>query len=1138
MTGLTKNKSLKHALGILFAIIIIGMLSTAIIAEEEEGGAYPLNILPVPMASGIFPNVGSTPGASWNVAGGTLTVYEGAIHCNLAGSPWGAYSGQITNIIFDGPITAGASLRDLFAGLTHLVSIEGLDYFDVSNTTSMVGMFNGASSLVHIEGLSGWDTGNVQFMQQMFQGASSLVSIECLSGWDTGSVTTMASMFSGASSLINLEISGWDTSNVAQMSWMFSGASSLETVGDLSGWDTSSLMTIHRIFSGASSLTSLNLSDWDTSRVENMYSLFRDTTALTSIEGLSGWDTSSATNMASMFNGAVSLEILDLSGWDTRSVTLMSRMFDDAASLTCVGGLSGWDVSNVTQMIRMFEGASSLESLDLSDWDTDNVQSMYRMFAGASSLMYVGDLSDWNTSSVTNIARMFNGVSSLTTLDLFGWDTRNVEYMSQMFYHASGLVSIEGLSGWDTSNVTSMHRMFEGAISLETLDLSGWDTGSVTQMNRMFAGAISLRQLTLGENFSFVAGTGAALPNVPNTSGYSGFWRNIGNGTIYVPAGPHTLTSAQLMSTFDGLAMADTWVWLRMFGISPLADHVFPPEYEGYDPQTPHMVTVTSVGSMPTGDLTVTVTGDAFTLSTDTLVSIVPGETASFTVVPNTGLPVGTHTATVTVFNTGSGILESFTVSFTVLLPPSFDVTYEVTGMVPATFTPAIPAQATHQQGTAGIAVALVLTTTEAAHNSVLGVWVFSGWETDSAGVTIEYGEFTMPGNDVVFTGYWTFMPADSFSVTYEVIGPAPMAFAPAIPAQATHQQGTAGIAVAPVLTTTEATHNGVLGVWVFSGWETDSAGVTIEYGEFTMPGSDVAFTGYWTFTPNASGGGSGNDYGNDDGGTWVANSPAVRPPTPRPTPPIDLQLVDMPYTIIPDTFSPYHNSFIIGRPDGNIAPGDNITRAEVTTIFFRLFSDDFRVRMWNQQNPFSDVNSADWFNNSISTVANADIVQGRPNGAFDPNYPITRAEVAAITARFFEETGHTQDAFTDIAGHWAEGYINRLAHFGWVQGSGDGTFRPEDQMTRAEVAALINRMLSRVPESADSLLDGHMRWRDMADINAWYYLYLQEASHSTEFERLENGYLNWTAILPYIDWSLLIHSYSRPDDILVSRRR
>jgi len=103
---------------------------------------------------------------------------------------------------------------------------------------------------------------------------------------------------------------------------------------------------------------------------------------------------------------------------------------------------------------------------------------------------------------------------------------------------------------------------------------------------------------------------------------------------------------------------------------------------------------------------------------------------------------------------------------------------------------------------------------------------------------------------------------------------------------------------------------------------------------------------------------------------------------------------------------------------------------------------------------------------------------------------------------------------------------------------SGLGTFRPNQPVTRAAFAAIICRMLDRVPDSVDALLDGRTQWPDKTDQTAWYYLYMQEASHSTEFERLPNGYLAWTEILEHIDWSAFSRSDSRPDDILVSREQ
>ena len=601
-----------------------------------------LYTFPVPTSSGVFSAVGSVPGAPWSLdsSSGILTVDTGAIHWNVGVSPWAAYSDNITQIVFTGPITAGSALRNLFADLTNVTSIEGLDYFDTSNTTTMSHMFNGTSALT------------------------------------------------------NIDLSGWNTDNVTNMAWMFFGASSLESVGDLSGWASAGSLTHMRgIFHGASSLTSLNLSGWDTSSVLDMQDLFRNTSALTSIEGLSEWNTESATHMASMFNGAISLETLDLSGWNTNSVRFISRMFYGASSLVSVGDLSGWaSTGNLSEMQRMFYGASNLESLNLSGWDTSGVESMLGLFRNTTALTSIEGLADWDTGSVTNMSRMFEGASSLVNIEcLSDWDTSNVWTMQEMFRGASNLESLD-LSGWNTDSVTNMSHMFRDASSLTSLDLSGWNTDSVTNMSHMFNGASSLtsldlynwntttvetmlqifngttalRELTLGDEFIFVGGTATALPAVPNDSTYAGVWRNTWTG--------ETKSSAELM-TYDGI-VSGNWVWHRMHGIAPLDDHVFPPAYLGYGPQDDHIVIVTSTGAQPTGNLNIsvyTVSGDpnAFTLlPTSSLASIsLGGGTETFTVTPALGLSVGTHVAIVTVYNVENGISESFTVSFTVLAP-------------------------------------------------------------------------------------------------------------------------------------------------------------------------------------------------------------------------------------------------------------------------------------------------------------------------------------------------------------------------------------------------------------------------------------------------------------------------------------
>jgi len=242
------------------------------------------------------------------------------------------------------------------------------------------------------------------------------------------------------------------------------------------------------------------------------------------------------------------------------------------------------------------------------------------------------------------------------------------------------------------------------------------------------------------------------------------------------------------------------------------------------------------------------------------------------------------------------------------------------------------------------------------------------------------------------------------------------------------------------------------------------------------------------------------------------------------------------------DRHDPIHHAYLIGDGDGLIRPRANITRAEVATIFFRLYSDAFRYEHWSQENEFTDVSSADWFNNAVSTTANAGTFQGRENGdgvVFAPHDTMNRAEFAAVLAREFELDldAHTgDDLFTDIGDSWARRYINAVGAEGWMIGPYGigGVFNPEQPIQRAEVATALNRMLDRQPENAGDLLAGMRTWSDNANENAWYFLAIQEATNSHTHEMKDCGiYEYWAELLPPRNWAVLERPDSNPWDIL-----
>ena len=212
------------------------------------------------------------------------------------------------------------------------------------------------------------------------------------------------------------------------------------------------------------------------------------------------------------------------------------------------------------------------------------------------------------------------------------------------------------------------------------------------------------------------------------------------------------------------------------------------------------------------------------------------------------------------------------------------------------------------------------------------------------------------------------------------------------------------------------------------------------------------------------------------------------------------------------------HFAYVIGYPDGKVHPKGNISRAETATIFFRLLKADIRDGNLTADNGFSDVANGQWHNKAISTMAKLGIVKGRRADNFDPDASITRAEFAAICARFNTKPVENSGSFSDISGHWAENEIERAAAFGWISGYPDGTFRPDARITRAEAMTMINRVLCRMPQSESDLLDSMVTWPDNKPSD-WHYLAVQEATNSHDFNRQGEVGESWTKLTSVPDW-------------------
>ena len=276
------------------------------------------------------------------------------------------------------------------------------------------------------------------------------------------------------------------------------------------------------------------------------------------------------------------------------------------------------------------------------------------------------------------------------------------------------------------------------------------------------------------------------------------------------------------------------------------------------------------------------------------------------------------------------------------------------------------------------------------------------------------------------------------------------------------------------------------------------------------------------TRRPSSGGGSLGG------GGGWGTGPLPTATPTPTAAPAASAEPgVGGTATAAPQLNSDDHFAYIVGYPEGDVRPENNIARDEVATIFFRMLTDDSRMAYWTQTNAYSDVPADLWSNNAVSTMSNAGILTGYPDGSFMPTANITRAEFAAIAARFDSGSGESLDMFNDISGHWAEEYIKRAAARGWINGYGDGTFKPDQYITRAEAMTLVNNILNR-HVGIEGLHEGMITFSDNSDPSAWYYTAVQEATNTHDYERAE-GAANetWTGIREPRNWAELEKEWS-----------
>ena len=380
--------------------------------------------------------------------------------------------------------------------------------------------------------------------------------------------------------------------------------------------------------------------------------------------------------------------------------------------------------------------------------------------------------------------------------------------------------------------------------------------------------------------------------------------------------------------------------------------------------------------------------------------------------------------------------------------------------------------------------------------------WYHDGWFKWNAAANNDKGGFEPIGR-------WTAETADEYipvekdshaislkaahplmyTLTYDVTGDLPEGYT--APAKQTLVNGSS-YTVADVPASVTGTKDGVNGTYSFSGWKT-ADGTTLT-GQQTLT-KDTTLCGVWTFTKKSSSGGH------------RPSNPPVTIPDDVPT---GLNGKD-------------HYAYVVGYPDGMVYPQKNITRAEVATIFFRLLTDETREANMTKSNGYNDMKDGAWYTCAVSTLSKMGIIKGYEDGSFKPDASISRAEFAAIAARFDPDGDTTPATFSDVSSHWAKDEISIAANHGWIKGYEDGSFKPDQKITRAETMTLVNRVLKRLPETKDDLHKDMKTWPDNQNESAWFYLAVQEATNSHYQKLKKDGtHETWESMRETRDWAAL----------------
>ncbi len=996
------------------------------------------------------------------------------------------------------------SMQNFLMGCSALNSVD-FSGFDTSNVVTMQGMLQNCAALTYVDA-SAWNTGNVETMQQMFYNCANLQSVNT-TGWDTGKVTAMVSMFRECPKLTVVEgMKNWDVSKVTSFEAMFYHKSNYNTAFtgplDLSAWNPASVENMNYMFSGLRNLAGLNASGWDMPALKQCYALLFNCYNIADVD-LRNWNVPALESVGMMFaNCLYKLSEIDLSTWtNVNSINYLYAAFSNAQEVTSIK-IPNWTVvarGEKISLYSVFNQCSALEELDMSGWTVggyvdDGSEVWYSLGAFSNDLnLKKLDLSKWTIAEGTSPDFFQYGSGSnqgaiwkdrtgtppnWSTVEIVAddWNLNNVALDLSYLFSGTG---IKSLSGWtNIGGVTDMSNMFSGCTSLTDVDLSG-EAAALTGVQQMFRNCSSLTSADL-----IWTGIKADVNSFNTTKMFEGC-SVLQEDKLNVAEDAYGAAIKSAMSATNSVSQQDELLEeeqtydtpdqdVPLVDLEPVDDDASDVVDNGID---------SSVDDIPVDN---TVENPAYGLNADTRAAVIArADVATSTagrLPENEVAPGDTITYKLTIKYVGDTGAKSGIISVTDSLP---------NGVTPVDGTIKISAVRYSNDATTGYKGGKVISTAFNGTEFTAQVdGLYAGTELD-----ISF-ECTLSAVTPVNEPDGNYQYWDNTARFVQPEGPLTGDSNTLRLWYRDANTGGGGGGTTRYTITAEAENGGSISpsgaVRVSRGNDQTfriTASDGYEIADVLVDGESVGAVGSYIFE---------NVRANHTIHVSFAASEEVPVADPDDTGVSGWLNIDD------------HISYLNGYADGTFRPDHNMTRAEVAQMFYNLLLDkDIVVTA-----AFSDVSADAWYSEAVKTLATLGMINGVGENRFEPDRAITRAEFTAIAMRFAHLPENGKNIFSDVTtSDWFYDVVVGSIQYGWINGYSDGTFRPHNTISRAEVTTITNRMLGRSADRAfvAEHLDELRTFSDVS-ISHWSYYAVVEATNAHDFVK-NDSMENWTQL-------------------------